>query len=130
MSDNHTRLAPSQAVHTVDGTTIVALHGEIDLVTAMPLAACLDALASGPRPDLVVDLRPVSFIDCSGLGVLCRTRNRVLARHGRLRLVIGSRRVLRILRAAGLSGVFEVHPDLSRALGRAPTVDASPVALG
>src|SRR5687767_10194375 len=34
MYENHTRFAPSQAVHTVDGTTVVALHGEIDLVTA------------------------------------------------------------------------------------------------
>ncbi|WP_327087529.1 STAS domain-containing protein [Streptomyces viridochromogenes] len=87
-------------------------------------------MASGPRPDLVVDLRPVSFIDCSGLGVLCRTRNRVLARRGRLRLVIGSSRVLRILRAAGLGGVFEVHPDLSRALAPAPPAHASAVPMG
>lgn len=130
MSENHTRLDASQAVRTVDGTTIVALHGEIDLVTATPLAAHLDALTSGPRPDLVLDLRPVSFIDCSGLGVLCRTRSRVLARQGRLRLITASSRFLRILHAVGLGGVFEVHTDLPRAPADTPTVDASPVAMG
>ncbi|AVH54727.1 MULTISPECIES: STAS domain-containing protein [Streptomyces] len=130
MSENHTRLAPSPAVRTVDGTTIVALHGEIDLVTAIPLAALLDILASGPQPDLVLDLRPMSFIDCAGLGVLCRARNRVRARHGRLRLVTGNRRFLRILRAAGLAGVFEVHSDLSRALERTRAGDNSLVAMG
>jgi anti-sigma B factor antagonist len=130
MYENHTRFAPSQAVHTVNGTTVVELRGEIDLVTAIPLAAHLDAVSSGPHPDLVLDLRPVAFIDCAGLGVLCRTRNRVLARDGRLRLVTGSRRFLWILRAVGLGGVFEVHPDLSTALAGTPTVDASPVAMG
>lgn len=125
MSDNHTRSAPSRAVRTVDGTTIVTLHGEIDLVTATPLTACLDALTSGPHPDLVIDLRAVSFIDCAGLGVLCRTRNRILARQGRLRLVSGSSRFLWALHATGLGGVFEVHPDLADALPRTRTADAS-----
>ncbi|AZQ39696.1 anti-sigma factor antagonist [Streptomyces cyaneochromogenes] len=99
-------------MRAVDGTTVVALRGEIDLVTAIPLAARLDALTSGRSPDLVLDLREVSFIDCSGLGVLCRTRNRIKARDGRLRLVTGSSRFVWLLRAVGLGGVFEVHPQL------------------
>ncbi|WP_340384408.1 hypothetical protein U5640_41625 [Streptomyces sp. SS7] len=49
----------------------------------------LDALTAGPRPDLVLDLRPVSFIDCAGLGVLW---------------------FLRILRCTGLAGAFGIHP--------------------
>ncbi|MER7576669.1 STAS domain-containing protein [Streptomyces sp. NPDC126514] len=94
-------------------------------MTAIPLAAHLDVMSSGPHPDLVLDLRPVAFIDCAGLGVLCRTRS-----DGRLQLITESRRFLRILRTAGLGEVFEVHPDPSRALARTPAVDASPVATG
>ncbi|MER5942038.1 STAS domain-containing protein [Streptomyces sp. NPDC001928] len=126
MSENHTRPATSPALRIVDGTTIVALHGEIDLVTAIPLAARLDALASGQSPDLVLDLRAVSFIDCSGLRVLCRTRNRVKACDGRLRLVTGSSRFLWLLRAVGLGGVFEVHPQLSIPPAGTPTNSADP----
>lgn len=131
MSENHTWPATSRAERTVDGTTIMALHGEIDLVTAIPLAARLDALTSASCPDLVLDLRAVSFIDCAGLGVLCRTRNRIRARHGRLRLVTGSSGFLRLLRAVGLGGVFEVHPRLSTALAGPPNaVAGSRIALG
>ncbi|MGJ3558392.1 STAS domain-containing protein [Streptomyces sp. INA 01156] len=36
------------------------------------LSRRLDTLADRAFPDLVLDLRAVSFIDCSGLGVLCR----------------------------------------------------------
>ncbi|WP_063806829.1 STAS domain-containing protein [Streptomyces regalis] len=121
MSENHPRPATSPAERTVDGTTIMALHGEIDLVTAIPLAARLDTLTSAPSPDLVLDLRAVSFIDCAGLGVLCRTRNRVRARHGRLRLISGSSRFLRLLRTVSLGGVFDVHPQLSTELVDTPT---------
>ncbi|MFJ8330183.1 STAS domain-containing protein [Streptomyces sp. NPDC094437] len=112
MSENHTRSAPRHTVRTVDGTTVVTLRGEIDLAAADPLVPRLDALTSGPQPDLVIDLRPVSFMDCAGLRVLCRTRNRVLARGGRLRLVTDGKNVVRLLRATGLGRAFEVLSGL------------------
>lgn len=119
MSDNLTMSVPPptvSTVRTVDGTTVVTPSGEIDLATAIPLRALLDSLTYGPHPDLVVDLRSVSFIDCAGLAVLCRARNRVLARSGRLRLVTGSGSFSRVARAAGLGGVFEIRPCLSEVL--------------
>ncbi|MEU6592485.1 STAS domain-containing protein [Streptomyces sp. NPDC046881] len=97
---------------TCPGPVVLPLHGEIDLLTAPALSARLDTLTAHPCPDLVLDLRPTEFIDCTGLGVLCRARNRVLARRGRLRLVTDSARFLRMLRATGLWGVFEVQPRL------------------
>ncbi|WP_373463417.1 STAS domain-containing protein [Streptomyces sp. B4I13] len=82
---------PGSRVHRPDPRAspipVVELRGELDISTAPPLAARLDALTAGPHPDLVLDLHSTAFIDCAGLGVLCRARNRVPARHGRLRLV-------------------------------------------
>ncbi|MEU5313275.1 STAS domain-containing protein [Streptomyces sp. NPDC021562] len=127
MSENHPRPAASLTVRTVDGTTVVTLCGELDLLAAVPLRARLDALTREPHPDLVLDLRPATFIDCSGLGVLCRARNRVGARCGRLRLVTDGR-VLRIIRAAGLDGVFELHPRLPDSLTAPPAVGVLPPA--
>ncbi|WP_306921670.1 STAS domain-containing protein [Streptomyces luteogriseus] len=87
------------------GTThVVTLRGDLDLLAAPALRARRDMLTAGPCPDLVLDLRPVSFIDCSGLGVLCRVRNRVRARHGRLRLVTGSASLRRVQRHTGMAG--------------------------
>ncbi|MEV4859527.1 STAS domain-containing protein [Streptomyces ossamyceticus] len=114
MAEAHTMPAPCHTERVVGGTTVVELRGEIDLLTAQILAARLDALTAGPCPDLVLDLRPVSFIDCSGLALLCRTRNRVLARCGRLRLIADSPRFQRILRCAGLAGVFATYTTPSR----------------
>ncbi|MFF5978931.1 STAS domain-containing protein [Streptomyces olindensis] len=104
---------------------VVALRGEIDLLTAPALRERLDLLTAGPSPDLVLDLRTVSFVDCVGLGVLCRARNRVLARHGRLRLVTGSAFLRRTLRHAGLAGVFEVLPGMPRDMAGPLTAGAA-----
>ncbi|MFK0160591.1 STAS domain-containing protein [Streptomyces sp. NPDC090493] len=108
MTDNPTRPSGYHTTHRADGTTVVTLHGEIDVVAVLVLRTALDALAAGPEPDLVLDLRTVSFIDCSGLGMLCRTRNRIRSRHGRLRLVPPDEAFLRLLRRTGLNGAFEL----------------------
>ncbi|WP_189959159.1 STAS domain-containing protein [Streptomyces alanosinicus] len=100
------------AEHVAGGATVVSLRGEIDVLTAPALAERLDALTVSPRPDLVLDLRSIAFIDCAGLGVLCRARNRVLARRGRLRLISDNGCLVRLLRVAGLGGVFDVQPHL------------------
>ncbi|MFE9609748.1 STAS domain-containing protein [Streptomyces sp. NPDC006012] len=117
MTDNRTGSGPLHTARVRGGATVVTLHGEIDLLTATPLSSRLDVLTAGPRPDLVLDLRTVDFIDCAGLGVLCRVRNRVQARDGRLRLVTDSIGFRRLLRATGLTDVFEVHSRLPECLG-------------
>ncbi|MGH1554903.1 STAS domain-containing protein [Streptomyces sp. L7] len=40
------------------------------------------------EPDVLVDLRPVEFLDCSGLRVLCWAEGRARERGGRLRIVL------------------------------------------
>ncbi|MFJ8200810.1 STAS domain-containing protein [Streptomyces sp. NPDC096152] len=112
---------------TAGGTTVVTLSGEMDLATTVCLRTHLDALTAAPRPDLVLDLRPVPFVDCAGLGLLCRVRSRVAARGGRLRLVTGSAAFRRLLRHAGLSGVFEVLPDPAAVRIAAPVPPQRPM---
>lgn len=115
MSEKRTCLTAYCTEHTAGGMTVVELHGEVDILAALSLSAHLDALTAGPRPDVVLDLRPVSFLDCAGLGLLCRARNRVLQRQGHLRLITNSDNFLRLLRHTGLRGVFELHPEVPMA---------------
>ncbi|MFJ9566196.1 STAS domain-containing protein [Streptomyces fuscichromogenes] len=111
MADNHTRSTAHHTTRSVGGTTVVTLHGELDVLAVLALRTALDALTAGPEPDLALDLRAVSFVDCSGLGMLCRIRNRIRSRHGRLRLVPPDHAFLRLLRRTGLNGAFELsHP--------------------
>ncbi|WP_055566633.1 STAS domain-containing protein [Streptomyces atriruber] len=67
--------------------TLVVLCGEIDIHTAPAITDCLDALTHTGDSDLLIDLRPVDFMDGSGVRILHRARTRTSGRHGRLRLI-------------------------------------------
>jgi anti-sigma B factor antagonist len=105
---------------SVGGTTVFELSGEVDILAAARITGRLDALTSALHPDLILDLRAVTFIDCSGLSLLIRARRRVLERGGRLRVVSDSPSVLRLLRLTRLASVFVLHDDLASALAAEP----------
>ncbi|MGW5048504.1 anti-sigma factor antagonist [Streptomyces griseoluteus] len=99
------------------GHTVLELRGEIDIVSAAEISPLLDRLTDRERVQVVLDLRPVEFIDCSGLRLVSRARRRVLERGGRLRLVCAHPLTLRVLAVTGLSRVLPPHPNLESALG-------------
>src|SRR5688572_28962397 len=58
-------------VRRLDGTVVVAVHGDVDLASAPELWATVEgAVSAGDR--LVLDVSNVAFIDSSGLAVLIR----------------------------------------------------------
>ncbi|MFF4272595.1 STAS domain-containing protein [Streptomyces sp. NPDC001536] len=97
--------------------TVVEAAGEIDMASAGSLAEHLHTATEGERPDVLVDLRTVDFFDCSGLRVLCRADSRAREHGGRLRIVSGSARIRRLLRASGLLGRFPPLPELPEPQG-------------
>ncbi|MEU9962850.1 MULTISPECIES: STAS domain-containing protein [Streptomyces] len=113
-------------VHALGGVTVAEIAGELDIFAAGRIVARLDSLVQARCPDLILDLRPVTFLDCAGLSLLCRLRNRVLERDGRLRLVIDDPRFVRLLRMVRLEDAFEVLEDLTPAIAGV----ADPVAGG
>ncbi|MFC7913700.1 STAS domain-containing protein [Streptomyces sp. NPDC057386] len=115
MAETPTGSSPGTTAVVASPTAVLAPSGDLDLLTAPALSDRLDALTDGPCPDVVLDLRAVSFIDCAGISVLCRARNRVRARYGRLRLVTDSARFLRMLRQVRLDGAFDILPGLPSA---------------
>ncbi len=74
-------------------------------------AGCREADGRNAGPGekaIVVDLRHVTFMDCSGLDLLCRLRDQVTARGGRLALMNLRPIVLRLLKLAALREPFEL----------------------
>ncbi|MGW3445103.1 STAS domain-containing protein [Streptomyces sp. NPDC001076] len=93
---------------------VVEVYGEVDVATEELLAEHLLAATAGAEPDVLVDLRRLDFLDCSGLRVLCRAEARARERGGRLRLVCEGPRIPRLLRASGLLGRFPPLPGIPR----------------
>jgi anti-sigma B factor antagonist len=100
------------AVDDRGGVFVVHADGEVDLSTAPLLDGALDAgLASGRRT-VVVDLRQVSFIDCTGIGLLTGARCRARRQGTRLHIHAG-RAVARTAALLDLTVTLGLHETLA-----------------
>ena len=99
-----------------DGTTVVAVGGEIDVYTAPRLRDKFTELVAAGSYDIIVDMQNVEFLDSTGLGVLVGGLKRVRAHDGSLRLVCTQERILKIFRITGLTKVFPVHSSVAEAV--------------
>lgn len=109
----------------------VIVRGEIDLETGPPLRDHLAATLLR-APELVLDLRGVSFIDSTGLQALVATRRRANLTGERFRLVVApGGAVARILHLTGLDGAFEVDELADEPSAALPAeAGEAPVELG
>ncbi|MBW4721096.1 STAS domain-containing protein [Saccharothrix obliqua] len=110
---------PGRVVRSVanpaEGVTVVAVGGEIDMLTAPELrTSVLGRLDSGDT--LVLDLSGVSFLGSAGLAVLVEASQHAKRRGTEFRVVAVERAVTRPLAATGLGEVFSVHGSVAEAL--------------
>ena len=91
------------AVERHDGTTVLTVSGELDMMTAPKLRECL----AGTDGTVVVDLLSVSFLDSSGIAALVDARKRLTDTGGNLLLRKPEGIVRRALEIIGLAGWIE-----------------------
>jgi anti-sigma B factor antagonist len=103
---------------------VVEATGEVNLATVADLRYAISEHIVAGRTNLLVDLRAVTFLDSTGLGVLVGAAKAAHGAGGSLRLVCASPRVLRLLRITGLTNAFAVHPDVASALDHWPAPPA------
>lgn len=101
----------------VDGTTVLTVSGEVDLLTVSDLAAALTpAVHAGP---VVLDLSAVTFLDSSGINTILRASQCAESAGHRLLVVAdattGTDIVGRTLRLAGADTLLALAPTLTAA---------------
>ena len=102
---------------------VVALSGEIDIVTAPAARDLLAEAASAAVTGVTVDLGGVTFLDAAGLGVLAGAAGAVRHLPDGFRLVAVPARVLRLLKLTGLDrhlAAFPAPPRSQQSLLRVP----------
>jgi anti-sigma B factor antagonist len=104
------------ATNEVDGATIIAVGGEIDVYTAPKLRDKITELVGNGEYNLVIDMEKVDFLDSTGLGVLVGGLKKVRAHDGSMRLICNQERLLKIFRITGLAKVFMIHGSQADAL--------------
>ena len=78
---------------------LVALHGELDIDTAAGVAEEIDGLVERGFSAIVIDLRPTTFIDSTGVHLLLRQTARTDAR---VTVIDGPQVVSRVFDLAGV----------------------------
>ncbi len=104
------------ATNQVEGATIIAVGGEIDVYTAPKLRDKITELVADGVYDIIVDMEAVEFLDSTGLGVLVGGLKKVRAHDGSMRLICNQERLLKIFRITGLAKVFAIHGSQADAL--------------
>lgn len=99
-----------------NGHVVVELRGEIDLAVAGLVRDQLMSAANRSNAQVVVDARPVTFIDSSGINALIRVRDRAAALRGSFHLVADQHPVLRVLELMQLERALFLVPDVDAAL--------------
>jgi anti-anti-sigma factor len=94
-------------------TALVALRGELDLVTVSKVAEVLDGL--NPRADgvrhVVLDLRGLTFMDVLGLHELIRQNEFARSNGHNLAVVRGTDAIQRVLKLTGVEEMLVLVDD-------------------
>jgi anti-anti-sigma factor len=114
LTDLPTRPRASAFVDALDmhveihpGVPVVAeVSGEIDMASAPWLRETLLVAIRRHGPVICVDLRGVTFLDCSGVNVLLATARRAQLDGGRMQVVRPSQAAWRVIKLLGLQGLL------------------------
>ena len=97
------------AHHQATDTTIVSLHGQLDLDTAPQLADTLTQLHTSAVCRIVVDLSGIQFCDSTGLSALVVAYHQARTAGGYLRLADPSPFLLRLLTVVGIRASIPIY---------------------
>jgi anti-anti-sigma factor len=86
-------------------TAVVRARGEIDMLTVAQLRSALEAWLAAGVGTVVADLEGVTFVDCTGIGVLVQARRQARRRGVVLRILPG-RAVARVAALLDLSATL------------------------
>ncbi len=94
-------------------TALVALRGELDLLSVSKVAEVLDGLEpeAGDLRHVVLDLRGLSFIDVPGLKELLRQNEFARSNRYNLAVVRGSAAIQRVLELTGVEDMLVLVDD-------------------
>jgi anti-sigma B factor antagonist len=98
------------------GAVVVSARGELDAYAAPELTEAFDADGVREHGRLVVDLRRVSFMDSTALGLLVRIVNELGESGGRARVVLPETTARRIFEITTLDRVLPISASRADAL--------------
>lgn len=107
---------------------VVVLAGEVDLAAASEVRGCLRDLMVDGATHVLVDLRAVTFMDSTGLGMLVAARKQARVFRGSFGLVAPSPPVARVLSLTALDKFLPCFATVAEATQADALPDLEPTA--
>jgi anti-sigma B factor antagonist len=95
---------------------VIEANGELDVYTAPQLKDAISQAVADGHTTVIVDLRPVGFLDSTALGVLVGGLRQARAESGDLRLIVDHPHIAKMFRITGFDSVFRIHTTLEEAM--------------
>ncbi len=97
--------------HQNDKEILIHVAGEIDAYTAPKLREELWSLAEEGNKTMIVNLKDVTYLDSTGLGVFVGLFKELSKKNGELKLVQLSNRLKRLFEITGLSNIMNISAN-------------------
>jgi anti-sigma B factor antagonist len=97
--------------HQNDKEILIHIAGEIDAYTAPKLREELLSLAKGDNKTIIVNLKDVTYLDSTGLGVFVGLFKQLKKNNGELKLIDLSNRLKRLFEITGLSTIMNISAN-------------------
>jgi anti-anti-sigma regulatory factor len=107
----------------VRGWHLVVVRGDLTAESGQSLTAMLDAIVGAGGQRIIVDLARAATVASECMLALTKANLALRAIEGDLRLVVDGVAVLHAIRAAGLSGRFEIHRYVGDIVGAVAGLD-------
>lgn len=120
-SQDHRGVALTHQI--VRGWHLIVVHGDLNVEDGEPLAAMLAPVTTLNPVKVIVDLARVSAINPERVHALAAANRAIRAAAGEFCLVVDGVAVLQAIRAAGLSGRFEIHRYVGDIVGAVAGLD-------
>jgi anti-anti-sigma factor len=109
------------SVTQLEGMPVIRVDGELDLSNVSEIRSVVAEQCELRPSVLIFDLRELTYMDSSGLGVLVGAKRRLASNEGEVMIITQQNAVLKALSLSGLDRiirVFPTGPELLASLGR------------
>jgi anti-anti-sigma factor len=103
----------SVAAKFVDGQVVLALQGEVDVLSAPEFGAFFETMIDRGHRSVVLDLSRLRFMDASGLAVIARGADRLEVTGGTLTIRTPMAMISRMLDITGFARLVQLEPGES-----------------
>lgn len=95
---------------------VLAVDGGLDMHTSRQFTESVQKIAALGVKKIVIDCSRLSYISSTGIAALLLLHKRMTGRGAHVKVAGAKSAIVDVLRMTRLDGVFELHPDVSRAM--------------